>query len=202
MNERDLQYRKSLPLILPSLLAVNKQIYAEAVNILYGNEFVFIDSEALYAFLIALGPSGARHLKSIRLMGWQHSRGKGTYNHTCFDVLAWATNLTSFHITTPIGYYRSSNLGAGQFYRDAFRWLEAYGAAKGKRDAAIDILHLEETCFSNIWGPHSNLSHADRVKQFKTVLTDCMNKQHDRIMAGPGKPPVKKAKKAVDSDEE
>lgn len=194
LNERSPEHRKSLPPILPSLIAVNKQIYSEAVDILYSNEFVFIDSSALYAFLINIGPSAARHLKSIRLMGWQFTRGKATYNHACFAVLAWATNLTSFHLEAPIGYRRSSNLGADQFYRDAFCWLEAFGTAQGKRDAAVDILHLTEACFPNCWNGHGSTSHAKRVETFKTNLRGFLNKRHDMLMAGPSKP-AKKAKK-------
>ncbi|USP82098.1 uncharacterized protein yc1106_09372 [Curvularia clavata] len=201
MNERNADHRKALPPIVPSLLAVNKQIYAEAVNILYDNEFVFIDSSSLYAFLINLGPSGARRLKSIRIMGWLHSRGKITYNHACFALLAWATNLTSLHIESPIGYWRSTNLGVDQFYRDAFPWIEAFGTAKGKRDAAIDILQLEETCFPNWRDSSGGSSHAEKVKKFKDMLVDYLNKRHNLIMAGPSKS-AKKAKKKAASDEE
>lgn len=194
--------RMAPPSLVPSLLAVNKQIYAEGINILYGHEFVFLDPSALYAFLINLGPSGARHLKSIRLMRWEYGRAKAAYNHACFAVLAWATNLTSFHINAPIGTYRTTRDGADQLYRNAFPWLEAFGAAKGKRDAALDILHLGEKCFPDYRRSHGSRkspeseSHADKVKNFKAAVADCLNKHHDIIVGKPGKP-VKKAKKAV-----
>lgn len=41
--------------LVPSLLAVNKQIYAEGVNYLYGQEFCFEDTTALHHFLATIG---------------------------------------------------------------------------------------------------------------------------------------------------
>jgi hypothetical protein len=177
--------------LVPSLLAVNKQIYKEGIDILYSNEFVFADSCALYTFLVNIGPQGAQRLKKLRILGWHYGRTKKAYNHACFAVLVWATNLTSFHIDAPIGWYRATNDGADQFYRDAFCWLEAMGMARGKRDAALDILHLGENCFSDYWGSrrsaNPNYSHADKVKQFKATVAKCLGSYQEKIMATPVK---------------
>jgi hypothetical protein len=77
------QHEKPAPLV-PSLLAVSKQIHQEAVDTLYGkNEFIFTDSFALYNFMINLGPRGAKHLKTLRLRGWLYGRATKAYNHSC-----------------------------------------------------------------------------------------------------------------------
>jgi hypothetical protein len=43
---------------------------------------------------------------------------------------------------------------ARQIYRDAFPWLEAVGAAKGKADAAVDKISLER----------EHIAHADAIR--------------------------------------
>ncbi|EOA87190.1 hypothetical protein ACJQWK_10361 [Exserohilum turcicum] len=177
--------------LVPSLLAVNRQIHLEAVDMLYGNEFVFADSFALYSFLLNIGPARAKHLKRLRLLSFAEGRGMKGYNHSCFAVLAWATNLSAFHINTHMGGYRVADDGAGQLYRDAFPWLEAVGAAKGKADAALDVLHLGEDCFQgHRWGRNINASvedgYEDREARFKEALRKCLDKHRQKLMAPSG----------------
>jgi hypothetical protein len=163
--------------LAPSLLAVSKQIHSEGLDILYGNEFIFADSFALYAFLINVGPACAKHLKTIRLLGWGWGRAMKAYNHSCFAVLVWATNITAFHVDA----YTHS---AQQLYRDAFPWLEAIGSAKGKADAAVDVLHLSEAALRYY---HRSNTHEDKVKAFKAELSKFLDNQQKRVMAKPVK---------------
>jgi hypothetical protein len=183
------QHEKPMPLA-SSLLAVSKQIYSEGLDILYSNEFVFADTFALYAFLLNLGPARAKHLKTLRLLAWGQGRMKKAYNHSCFAVLVWATNITAFHIDA---HMYDIKHGSQQFYRDAFPWLEAMDSAKARSDAAVDVLHIGEDCLTGSWGwanRHHNpalTSHEDKVKQFKAALSKLLHAQQKRVMAKPAK---------------
>lgn len=134
---------KPYQLILP-LLAVSKQIYHEGRDMLYSNEFVFGNVYALYAFLINLGPVTTKYLKTLRVLRWGHNRTMRVYNHTCFAALVWATNITTLRIDEPSDYQYAGKEAALQFYRDAFPWLEAFGVAKGRADAAVDVIKFGE----------------------------------------------------------
>jgi hypothetical protein len=184
---------------------VNKQIYKEGLDMLYGNEFVFADTFALYAFMLNLGPARAQNLKTVRLLGWGDGRVMKAYDHSCFAVLVWATNITAFHIDANMHTVKH---GSNQLYRDAFPWLEAIGHAKGRADAAVDFLHIGEDCLTGNWGwshygsaPQAPTSHEEKVRQFKRELGKLLDKQQKRVMAKPK--PTKKTKlnKGVVADE-
>jgi hypothetical protein len=199
-NDVHAQKEECAPLV-SSLLAVNKQIYKEGVDILYSNEFIFTDSAALYSFLINLGPASSKHLRTIRLMKWCFSRDSKAYNHSSFAVLIWATNLTTFHIeASPSRSWRGSpKRDAEQIYRNAFPWLEAVGAAKGKPDAAVDVLRLsDEFCMGGYYyGTVS--SNAEIIEKFKARLSKLLGAQQKRLMARPMR--KKKVSKVTVADE-
>ncbi|KAH8725948.1 hypothetical protein GQ44DRAFT_706771 [Phaeosphaeriaceae sp. PMI808] len=163
--------------LLPALLAVSKQTYFEGRQILYSNEFTFTDSHALYCFLINLGPTGAKQLKSLRLKNWGYGRTLKTYNHACFAVLNWATELEAFRIDTTYRDTSNPKLAADQLYRDAFSWLEAFGMAKGKFDAGVDVLQLQSNCA---------VSHADNEEQFFESLRELLRIRQQTIMGKTG----------------
>ncbi|CAN9253157.1 unnamed protein product [Alternaria alternata] len=187
--------------LVPSLLAVSKQIHQECIDILYGkNEFVFTNSFALYSFLINLGPRGAKHLKTLRIRGWLYGRAMKGYNHSCFAALVWATNITAFHIDASIGWYRASKYGAEQLYRDAFPWMEAIGLAQGKVDAVVDIIKFSEDHFDVLQSSYrhssSAMSNEQKHQEFRAALRKSLGAQQKRIMA-PTVKKIKAAKKAV-----
>ncbi|KAI4694366.1 hypothetical protein J4E81_006583 [Alternaria sp. BMP 2799] len=199
------QEEKPAPLVT-SLLAVSKQIHQEGVDILYGkNEFIFTDSFALYNFMINLGPNRSKSLKTLRILGWLHGRAMKAYNHSCFAVLVWATNITAFHIDSQIGWYRASKYGADQLYRDAFPWMESVGMARGKVDAVVDIIKLGEECIHG----HHDYRHSQAAKsgeekyeEFRTALRKSLGAQRQRIMAPTSQVKrVKVVKRVVDDEE-
>lgn len=170
--------------LVPALLAVNKQIQQEAGDILYANDFILADSFALYSFMLNLGPSGAKLLKSVRIMDWGYGRALKAYNHSCFAVLAWATNLNKLVLDKTPGYNRSPKGAAEQLYRDAFPWLEAIGAAKGKVDAGLDALEVSEDAFEEMIHDRSqNCAQKDVADIFRARLEDLLGKQQERVMA-------------------
>ncbi|KAH7371230.1 hypothetical protein BKA66DRAFT_572967 [Pyrenochaeta sp. MPI-SDFR-AT-0127] len=195
------QYKRPKSLA-PSLLAVSKQIHSEARDMLYSNEFIFAGTFALYAFLINLGPSGSKHLKTIRLLSWEYGRGMKAYNHACFAVLVWATNITSFYIDTSIGWYRNPKTCAEQIYRDAFPWLEAVARTTGKADGAIDVLKCKIESFeSRQWNGTSSVivPGDERYKEFQAALSKLLDAQQKRVMAKPAK--KRKTLRGVVTDE-
>lgn len=188
--------------LTPSLLAVSKQIYTEGRDILYSNEFIFTDTSAMYNFLINLGPSGAKYLKTLHLRGWGYGRATKTYNNACFAALVWATNIEEFHFDSVYAFYRNSKSSVEQLYRDAFPWFEAVGAAKGKPDAVIDIMRLDKSLFEyTSWNGTSQqtVSGEEKLEEFREKLRDLLGAQHKRIVGKPVK--KRKVTKVVDDDE-
>jgi hypothetical protein len=166
--------------LVPSLLAVNKQIHQEGCDIMYSNELVFADPIALYAFMINLGPTSASHIRKMRLKGWGWGRTSKAYNNACFAVLIWATNLEQFYIDTSIGWCRNVRGAAVQIYRDAFPWLEAVGNAEGRFDAALDVLEVGEKCLDR---GHSTYSDIEKRRIFDDELRRHLGQQQKRVMA-------------------
>ncbi|KAH7083929.1 hypothetical protein FB567DRAFT_594441 [Paraphoma chrysanthemicola] len=182
--------QKEVKPLVPSLLAVNKQINSEARDILYANDFIFVDSVALYNFIINVGPVVAKLLQSVRIMTWGYGRALKGYNHSCFAVLAWATDLKSLYLDRTAGYASSPKRCADQLYRDAFVWLEAVGAAKGSVDAAVDIIQLKEEIFeSRYWDGTTTRTKdgKEEMNLFRETLRKLLGAQQKRILAKPAK---------------
>jgi hypothetical protein len=192
-NLRD-KHQEPVPLV-PSLLAVSKQIYQEGRDILYNNEFVFADTSVLYHFMLNISPAGAKQLKHLRIMQWNHGRGMKPYNNACFAVLGQATNLQTLHLDELDGYARKPQAAAAQMYRDAFPWFEAIGAAKGKVDAGVDLLQIDPEVFDyTYWhqGTQRVVSGEEKRDEYLEALRKLLGVQQKRLMA----PLVKKSKKA------
>lgn len=134
--------------LVPSILAVNKQIHREAINLLYGQNFLFEDTAALHRFLATIGYRNQQRLLSIDIKNFCSSRYSKTVNHCAFALLASATNLKAVHIANGDWRWRSHAKSLAQgIFRDTHFFLEAYGAANGRRDAGVDILRLNEQLF-------------------------------------------------------
>jgi hypothetical protein len=171
-------------ILVPSLLAVNKQIHREGRDFLYGNDFVFADTLALYAFMINIGPASASSLKRMHLLGWGRNRTMKAYNNACFSVLIWASGLEKFCIKTTLGWRDEAASAARQLYRDAFPWLEAVGNAKGRFDAAIDILEMDGVSigfYDRSTRSQQELEKAELAK-FNAELRRHLASQQKRIM--------------------
>ncbi|KAF1973872.1 hypothetical protein BU23DRAFT_598727 [Bimuria novae-zelandiae CBS 107.79] len=157
--------------LVPALLAVCKQINAEAHEILYSHEFHTKDTLALHSFLVDIGPRAATYLKKVTLGEWGHGRGvHKAYNHSCFSALAAATNLEKFTFHGLLSWSKAPKPGATCFYRDAFPWLEAVGAAKGKADAALDLIDVmvyDDSVFFNRWGRRRTYAQRPVFKVYK-----------------------------------
>lgn len=182
---------KQVAALAPSVLAINKQIYFEQVMVLYSNDFYMADPYTLHTFVINLGARAASYLKRVTLVNWGSYRSQQkSYNHSCFAALVSATNLE--RLTIRGNLYSVNPVGAArQIYRDGFPWLEAVGAAKGRVDAALDILEVSADNFLN-WGERRT-AHVDEERDkrnaelFKEELSKLLNAHVDRIRGYPQK---------------
>ncbi|KAF2675518.1 hypothetical protein BT63DRAFT_450506 [Microthyrium microscopicum] len=57
----------STPLLIPKVLRINKQIYAEAINMLYSRTFIFRSAKAVMTFVLAIGARNCELIKRIHL---------------------------------------------------------------------------------------------------------------------------------------
>ncbi|KAL8685318.1 MAG: hypothetical protein Q9224_005864 [Gallowayella concinna] len=150
INPWSIVYRQ--PSLRANLLLLNKQMHAETQPILYGaNRFALEEMKTLHTFCSQIGPKNCASLQQLSIK----SSGSIKYaNYAAFATLASAVNLTRLDIDCEV--YQNSHPGkklARGFYREAHLWLEAVGTAKGRRDAAVELLnvdlhHPEYSCLS------------------------------------------------------
>lgn len=182
--------------MVPALLAVCRQINAEAREVLYGHEFYVKDTLALHSFLVDIGPRAAGYLKNITLGEWGFGRGvHKAYNHACFTALSSATNLEHFTFHGILSWSQAPKAGATIFYRDAFPWLEAVGVAKGKVDAAVDVIDIMVPDSGSIhsyywgggrrWGTRARpfFKQYEQMEEFRKQLGKLLNARMERIRA-------------------
>jgi hypothetical protein len=146
-EHQELKGAHARPLV-PSLLAVNQQVYNEGRDILYGNNFKLGDPLTLHSFIVNIGARAASQLRRITLSAWGGWGGMHkAYNHASFAVLVSATNLEEVTIDGWLCCRNVPKWIARQIYRDAFPWLEAVGVAKGTPDAAVNIIDVSPKNF-------------------------------------------------------
>ncbi|KAL1606289.1 hypothetical protein SLS60_003691 [Paraconiothyrium brasiliense] len=179
--------------LVPALLSVCKQVNREARDILYGHEFYVEDTLALHSFLVDIGARAARYLKNITLGDWGFGRGvHKAYNHACFTALSSATNLEHFTYHGILSWREAPKSVATIFYRDAFPWLEAVGVAKGKADAALDMISIMTEIrggsgYNWYWRrghrgqPRPSFKEYDKMDGFRAELGKLLNARMDRI---------------------
>lgn len=134
-----------LPTLAPNLLLLNQAIYAETQPILYaGNTFAVEDTMAMHTFLATIGPKNRATISDLTIGGWGHTKAHKALNYPAFAMLAGAVNLTRLNINCEIGWNYGPTRQARQLYRDGFRWFEAVGVEKGRFDAVLDVIKIED----------------------------------------------------------
>lgn len=133
---------------LPALLAVNKQINAEALCHLYGHAFTFENFTAVADFLATIGPRNQQRIHTVKVVSWgSHASSSRTsskiMNHSGLTMLAGATNLNSLVLACSIGGAGATQK-AQHLFRDGHHFIAAYGAANGSKDAAVDIIKTND----------------------------------------------------------
>lgn len=135
------------PKLIPNLLLANKQVYEEAVPILYGASFVFGDMKSLFQFLVNIGPNKKRFVQRLVIV---HIGGDDMLAHTAFTHLRGLESLKELTIDG----YMWSNVReiATRLYQLGVHWMEAVAAREGRHDAAVDIIALSYESL-NLRGP-------------------------------------------------
>lgn len=154
---------KPLKSLVPSLLATNKQIYAEAAAMLYSQPLHFTCTTALHSFLAPLSNTTASLVHSITLHSYE-TWGRGirkAMNVSALTLLPKCSNLTLLRIEGFEHYYHNrggwskptvqqqgEHEGKGiaqQMYRDAAFWFDVIGAEKALQ--VLDVAGLQRrTC--------------------------------------------------------
>ena len=158
----------SLPVLVPNILLLNRAIYHETQPVLYaGNIFSLEDTTALHAFLATIGCKNRATLTDLSIKGWGYTKAHKALNHPAFTMLTGAVNLSRLHLHCQIAWGGPKRV-AKQLYRDGFHWLEAVGAARGKFDAAIELIEIPERNL-NGYG-YDDLSPDEKLEEFRTEL--------------------------------
>ncbi|KAG9601844.1 hypothetical protein KCU77_g1486, partial [Aureobasidium melanogenum] len=142
--------------LIPSLLAVSKQIYAEAVAILYSQPLHFVNTTALHSFLAPLSNQTGSLVRNITIHNYENwGRGvRKAMNVSAMTLLRTCSNLETLRIEGFSNYYwhyrhwgnqpNTQKAGkiegtsiAQQIYRDAAFWFDTIGAEK-----ALQVLDL------------------------------------------------------------
>jgi hypothetical protein len=195
--------------LLPSLLAVSKQIYAEAAAILYSQPLHFTCTTALHSFLAPLSNQTASLVRSITLHEYEtYGRGvRKAMNVSALTLLSKCTNLNLLRIEgfnhyrhhgrssipRQSGEYEGKGI-AQQIYRDAAFWFDAIGAEKALQ--VLDISGLQREWY----GPRDK-AYKDAVETlrfanaaFADELTLLIKRSGKSVKKG------RKSKTARDSD--
>lgn len=167
----------------PSLLAVSKQIYAEAAAILYSQPLHFDSTTALHTFLATLSNETASLVRNITIHTYE-SCGRGTrkaMNVSALTLLRSCSNLQKLCIEGYHKHNRSYNRGpttaqargqrqgratARQIYRDAVFWLDTIGASKALQILDLPVFQQEDLSY---YYTHNRQIYNDQVEMMKHV---------------------------------
>ena len=128
-----------LMFMVPNLMLLSKQVYAETQPILYSaNDFVLEDTTALHTFLARIGHNNVATLKDLTINGWGHTKAHKAMNFPALTLLGGATKLERIDFNCSITYGGASN-AAKQLYRDGHLWFEARGLA------AVDVMSFAKS---------------------------------------------------------
>lgn len=117
---------------------------------LYRQKIIVEDTSTLLTFLASIGQSNRLLLEDLTVRGWGRGRTltKG-HNFAAGCLLATCTSLRSLFIDCQLKHYGYGETVADQLYRDFHYFFEAFGAAKGRKDAGVDIVHMGERNYEN-----------------------------------------------------
>ncbi|KAF2756291.1 hypothetical protein EJ05DRAFT_478299 [Pseudovirgaria hyperparasitica] len=163
---------------VPALLALNKQIHVEAVAVLYSNEFVFADTQAMYNFLAQIG-SHRRFVRYITIKEW--GWGNGTHkaiNHPAMTLLCDAVGLEKFKVSCTFCSHNSKRI-AERLYRDGHHWFEAVGHRMKNKTAVFEILEVPKPDINSRYY-HSRRYGRSTTEDLKTTVFEELAKLLER----------------------
>ncbi|CAD0089027.1 unnamed protein product [Aureobasidium vineae] len=174
--------------LLPSLLAVSKQIYAEAAAILYAQPLHFENTTALHSFLAPLSSQTAFLIRSITIHTYE-TWGRGirkAMNVSALTLLRSCSNLQTLRIEAFDHYDHWGRYGARpspqeagkregsriaqQIYRDAAFWLDTINADKALQ--ILDLKGLQREIYSHPQHPEEYERGVETLKLANVAYAD------------------------------
>ncbi|KAK3675775.1 hypothetical protein LTR78_004416 [Recurvomyces mirabilis] len=117
------------------LLAVNKEVYDEAIQVFYAHTLRLESTTTLLDFMGQIPTNIKPYLKSLTIKNYIKTSSRNSMH-----FLAEAKNLTRLHFEAGVFGEGDPVKAAKQFYADAYKFLEAIGAGKGDKTAGVDVL--------------------------------------------------------------
>ena len=153
-----------------ALLAINKEVYEEAIPVLYDHTFKLESSVTLLDFMGQLPNSARGRFNKISIKTYVKTQGR-----TAMHFLADWANITHLYIDSGVVLEGDPAKAAKTFYIDAYKFLEAMGARKGDKAAGLDVLSFGKQAFTykddkKTSRPYSNDMLADFRKHLKAKL--------------------------------
>jgi hypothetical protein len=152
------------------LLTVNKEIYDEALPVLYNHMMRFESTTTALDFLGQLPNSVRPRITNISIKSYIKTTARNAMH-----FLAESPNIANLYIESGVYAGDDTTKAAKEFYDAAYKFLEAVGARKGDKLAGVDVLLFGKEAFTfkpgedkkkkKVWGE-------EMVKDFKEELKD------------------------------
>lgn len=149
-----------------ALLAVNKEIYEEAVQIFYANRLTFESTTTLVDFLIPITAPVRARLTDVAVNAWVKTTSKNA-----MVLLAEARNIKSLRIDAGISANGDVPKAVQHFWGEASKFIEAVNATKGDKTAGVDIIKFGPKAFTykDDKGTQKPWS-SEKLEEFKDAL--------------------------------
>lgn len=119
------------------------QIHEEAIQVFYANTIKLESTTVLLDFLSQISTSVRPLLRSLEIRTFIK-----TTSRQAMHFLAESPHLQRLRIETSVFAEGDPTKAAKTFYADAYKFLEAVGAAKGSKDAGVDVLDFGKQAFT------------------------------------------------------
>ncbi|EFX00663.1 hypothetical protein CMQ_7665 [Grosmannia clavigera kw1407] len=174
-----------------SILAMCKDVYAEAVHFVYRQRFTFADTGTLHNFVMLLGPAAREILGDIQILGWEDKRSITSGPIPAFSVLKDVVNLRRLHVCCSIGvpqdwawvnvfpprktepiprYHHPTDMIASKIYRDCAHWLRPMFIQSGMHEIK-QVLRLDKRNFMPVLRTSQNPLPAFTREMYQEMKT-------------------------------
>ena len=151
-----------------ALLAACKEIYEEAVPILYDNNIKLESTSTLVDFLGQIPSTVRPRLTKVTIKNFVKTTSRNAMN-----FLTESPNITSLHIENAIFTEGDPVKAAKAFDADSHKFLEAVGARKGDKTGGVDVLSFGKKAFTLKDDKKNIKDWPDAMlEEFKTYLKD------------------------------
>ena len=149
------------------LLTVNKEVYDEALRILYNHFMRFESTTTALDFLGQLPNSVRPRITNISIKTYVKTTARNAMH-----FLAESPNIANLYIESGVYAGDEPAKGAKEFYDAAYKFLEAIGARKGDKVAGVDVLGFSKGALTLKPGEDKTkrVWNEEMVKEFKEEL--------------------------------